>query len=232
MVSQQDIYTLARKEGLSKGNAKIAAAVAMAESGGNPAAHNTTPPDNSYGLWQINMIGGLGPARLKQFGLSSNDQLFNPETNAKAMKAVSQTGRSFDAWSTYKDGAYHKFIGVNVTAGEKNVNSASWLASLLKDAALAAIPGGALLGPVGGAIGGTKDALDRIADGLGESVHAIDATAGWVSNAHNWVRVGFVIGGGLILVVGLFRILDSTSAGQAANKAALTVAGTAAKVAI
>lgn len=40
-----------------------AVAVAMAESSGDPRAHNDTYQDNSYGLWQINMLGDPGPAR-------------------------------------------------------------------------------------------------------------------------------------------------------------------------
>ena len=35
-------------------------AIALAESGGKSGAHNTTCPDNSYGLWQINMLDEPG----------------------------------------------------------------------------------------------------------------------------------------------------------------------------
>jgi hypothetical protein len=44
-------------------DAVVAVAIALAESGGNPAAHNPVPPDDSWGLWQINMRGHLGPVR-------------------------------------------------------------------------------------------------------------------------------------------------------------------------
>src|SRR5215831_6757861 len=48
-----------------------AVAVAMAESGGHPTSHNTNAGtgDNSYGLFQINMLGSLGPARMQQYHL-------------------------------------------------------------------------------------------------------------------------------------------------------------------
>jgi hypothetical protein len=87
-----------------------AVAVALAESDGNPDAHNGVPPDNSYGLWQVNMLGDLGPDRRRQFGLSSNDQLFDPATNAKAAYAISDDGKSFEPWSTYTDGAYRSHL--------------------------------------------------------------------------------------------------------------------------
>jgi hypothetical protein len=81
----------------------------MAESSGNPRAHNSTPPDNSYGLWQINMIGNLGPARRQQLGISSNEQLFDPATNAKAAKMIKDS-QGWNAWTVHKTGAYKKFM--------------------------------------------------------------------------------------------------------------------------
>lgn len=88
-----------------------AVAVALAESGGNPNAHNgnANTGDDSYGLWQINMIGSMGPARRKQFDISENTQLYNPNTNASAAYAIyKQSGNSFTPWSVYKSGAYVK----------------------------------------------------------------------------------------------------------------------------
>lgn len=91
--------------------APLAAAIALAESGGNPAAHNgnSGTGDDSWGLWQINMIGSLGPARRSQFGLSSNAQLADPGTNARAAVAISQGGKNFTPWTTYTSGAYRRF---------------------------------------------------------------------------------------------------------------------------
>jgi Lysozyme like domain len=73
---------------------------AMKESMGRPFAHNknSNTGDNSYGLFQINMIGSLGPARLKQFGLKSNKELFNPATNAKIAFIMSNGGKDWSAW--------------------------------------------------------------------------------------------------------------------------------------
>lgn len=89
------------------------AAIAIAESGdpdhpekgANPQAHNSKPPDDSYGLWQINMLGQLGPVRRKQFGITDNTQLFDPMTNAKAaVDILKHQGPT--AWSTYSNGKY------------------------------------------------------------------------------------------------------------------------------
>ncbi|HEV7975481.1 transglycosylase SLT domain-containing protein [Amycolatopsis sp.] len=87
-----------------------AVAVALAESGGNTRAHNATPPDNSYGLWQINMLGGMGPERRKQYHLDSNAELFDADANAKVANSLSQDGKSWTPWSTYTNGAYRDHL--------------------------------------------------------------------------------------------------------------------------
>ncbi|MEV6906098.1 transglycosylase SLT domain-containing protein [Amycolatopsis sp. NPDC051071] len=102
-----------RGEGLT-----TAVAVALAESGGNTRAHNATPPDNSYGLWQINMLGGMGPERRRQFDLGSNSELFDPATNAKAANKISHDGRSWTPWSTFTNGAYRCYLPAARKAAE------------------------------------------------------------------------------------------------------------------
>ena len=108
-VSPQEIRSLALGAGFTSDQARIMEAIAMAESGGNAAAHNTTPPDNSYGLWQINMFGDLGPERRALLGLSSNEQLFDTAVNARAAKAIFDS-QGFGAWSVYKSGRYIEFL--------------------------------------------------------------------------------------------------------------------------
>lgn len=80
--------------GGSKLNAAMAAAIAMAESGGNP---NSTDDDSNgtadRGLWQINSTHG---------SLSSYD----PLTNARAAVQLSNNGTTWRPWCTaYSDGA-------------------------------------------------------------------------------------------------------------------------------
>jgi hypothetical protein len=72
----------------------------MKESTGRPYAHNenSNTGDNSYGLFQINMIGSLGPARREQFGLASNENLFNPLTNAAIAYIISDGGNDWGPW--------------------------------------------------------------------------------------------------------------------------------------
>ena len=78
---------------------------AMKESTGRPMSHNNNKStgDNSYGLFQINMINSLGPARLKQFNLESNDDLFDPVRNAEIAFFMSNGGKDWSAWHGITD---------------------------------------------------------------------------------------------------------------------------------
>jgi tape measure domain-containing protein len=102
---------LAKAAGFNDRDARIMAAIAMAESGGRSMAHNPNAAtgDNSYGLWQVNMLGRMGPERRRQFGISRNEQLFDPATNAQAARQVFQS-QGFGAWSVFRSGAYKQFL--------------------------------------------------------------------------------------------------------------------------
>lgn len=109
-ISDAEIARYARSAGVTGDNVAIAVAIALAESGGNTTSHNPIPPDDSYGLWQINMLGSLGPDRRRQFGLSSNSQLYDPATNARAMYSISGGGKNWKPWTTYTSGKYRMFM--------------------------------------------------------------------------------------------------------------------------
>jgi len=90
---------------------EIAYAVVLAESGAKASAHNDdeTTGDDSYGLFQINMLGDMGPERRKLYGLKDNKDLFRPPTNARVAYELSEAGKNWQPWSTYNDGKYKKF---------------------------------------------------------------------------------------------------------------------------
>ncbi len=87
-------------------------AVGMAESTGNPGAINNNPAtgDLSYGAWQVNMIGGMGPQRRRQFGLANNDALLDLPTNARVAKSIFDS-QGINAWGAYTDGRYKQYMG-------------------------------------------------------------------------------------------------------------------------
>lgn len=85
-------------------------AIAMAESGGNAAAHNNRGED-SRGIGQIN----IGPGA--NTDLAGFD-LFDPAQNAKAMRIVYDR-QGPGAWSVYSNGMYQQYMnGAPTSYGE------------------------------------------------------------------------------------------------------------------
>lgn len=100
-------YTYAQLEGLwiqyggNKAVAPTAAAIAMAESGGNPNAFNGADPSGgSKGLWQIN-------------GAHGAQSSFDVATNTRAAIAISGDGKNWQPWSTFSSGAYRKYLNAS-----------------------------------------------------------------------------------------------------------------------
>lgn len=203
MATQAQLYAALVAAGMPAGRARVGAAVGMAESGGNLRAHNGTPPDNSYGPWQINMIGALGPARRAAYGLHSNDDLFNLATSARVAKAISHNGANWGAWSTFKSGRYKTYLGATLPAGGAG-GTGSTVDAGLHLPGLSDIPG--------------VDTLTAPFRDFGKIIDAVQKTAAWVSDASNWVRVLYVLGGVVVTVVGLDMLVNSTGPGRAATK--------------
>ena len=84
-----------------KGEAlRYAWAIVMKESRGNPLSHNGNRDtgDNSFGLFQINMVDSLGQDRREKFSLEYNAQLLNPVVNAKIAYHMSNQGENWKSW--------------------------------------------------------------------------------------------------------------------------------------
>lgn len=189
------LVQLAQQAGWSADEAPKIAAIAMAESGGRSGALNDNPAtgDRSYGLTQVNMIGGLGPARLKQFGLSSNEDLFDPITNLRAAKAI-RDSQGWNAWSVYRSGKHAQYLpgaqqaaaaGGDATPGGGGADPSGFsLASLLappEQTPAAPKPSGqgfnigaiaaAGLAPIGAATGAQRFAAE--APGIADALSAV-----------------------------------------------------------
>jgi hypothetical protein len=93
------LRALARSVGFPEERLDVAAAVAMAESSGYPAA--VGDQGKSFGLWQINHPShpSYEPALL-----------LTPAYNAQAALAISKGGTDWQPWTTFRNGAYQKFM--------------------------------------------------------------------------------------------------------------------------
>lgn len=137
-LSVGQLKALALAAGFNDRDASIMAAIAMAESGGRSAEHNNNAAtgDNSYGLWQVNMLGRMGPERRRNFGIGSNEALFDPAVNASAARKVFES-QGFGAWSVFKSGAYRQFL-----PGAMRAQAGAPPAPMLPGAPAAGLPAG------------------------------------------------------------------------------------------
>jgi hypothetical protein len=102
--SDEELVKMLRAVGFEGKALKVAWAVVKKESNGRPLAFNgnVKTGDNSYGIFQINMIGGLGVARRDKFDLDSNKDLFDPVVNAQIAYYMSNEGSDWSAWGVGK----------------------------------------------------------------------------------------------------------------------------------
>ena len=232
--SASEMATLAKGAGFDSATAKIMGAIGMAESSGNPQAHNTNAStgDNSYGLWQINMIDPYGSGRRKSFGISSNDQLFSPTVNAHAAYVIYKQ-QGLRAWSTYKNNDYKKYLSSSGTASSglgtgytqadyKSYSANGRTVDLTKAPAgqtqaawndlLRVFPpyeiyklfqGDAVPDVLENSVPGLS-AVDAIASSIGKG-------ASWISTPSNWLRVLYVVGGAAVLIAGIAYIGKGTA---------------------
>lgn len=85
--------------------APMAAAIAMAESGGNPNAQNSANSNGTIdrGLFQINSVHGA-------------QSTFDLASNIRAAIQISNNGSNWQPWSTFSNGAYRRFLTPGASA--------------------------------------------------------------------------------------------------------------------
>lgn len=196
MQSPTDIGALAFGAGVHDiTNLANAIAVALAESGGNEKAHNTKPPDDSYGLWQINLYGDLKAQRMTQLGLKAPTDLYDPATNAHAMAVLSNNGASWGPWSTYGSLAYRAFYPGALAIATTTVQAAGTIGAVetAVDTAASAYHG-----------------VVAIAKFFGEAVKWLIKAGTWLAKRENWNRIGKVVIGGALVLVGIGTMAGTT----------------------
>ena len=111
-LTDSQLVELLKAVGFKGKGLKTAWAVAKAESNGRPFAFNgnTKTGDSSYGIFQINMLGNLGPDRRDKFELDLNAELFSPVMNAQIVYHMTNGGTDWSSWSSYNKGAIKKWL--------------------------------------------------------------------------------------------------------------------------
>ena len=180
--SLSQLLSYAQGAGFTGQSANTAAAIAMAESGGNPNAINYSDPGGSYGLTQIN-----GAA----WGPGATSTLGNPSEAFNQMFNISQGGTNFTPWSTFNNGSYLNFLnGVGSATGSSgglgsglgNFGAGSWMQNLF----------GGPNSPVGSQLG--SGGITSLAGGSGSS------QTSWLAS------IGYFLLGLVLLGIGAFLL--------------------------
>jgi hypothetical protein len=172
------IAWFAQQAGFTGNAVATATAIALAESGGKTAVVSPANSNGShdYGLWQIN--DNAHPDLL-----TADAQWWVAGFNAQmAFKIYTGSGNTFNAWSTFKNGAYLVHMPAAQLAATNPESSGTVQAGPNTTYS-------ELAGPLGGIAEGAK--------ALGSFAFKMMA---WGASPANWSRVAFVaIGGGLVI---------------------------------
>lgn len=173
----------------------IATAVALAESNGQVDAQNyNTNGTTDYGLWQVNSV------HFTESDWSSEwvpPNLLIPENNARAAYHVWQ-GSGWQAWSTYTSGKYLAYIpraqkayvasGASGARGNVHIPTSMSIFGISTPNWLGGFSGPSLIGTPANAVQSVSDFF------------------------HNFSLMNFlkIIGGGLLLLLGIYMLIKAT----------------------
>lgn len=217
----QQIAGYAQAAGFPPEELARATAVALAESGGDPAAsHVNTNGSVDYGLWQINTVHG---------GLLNQGDKFNPLDNAKmALTVWRGAGNKWTPWAAYNNGSSQGFMAQATLAAAKPVPPASPAGASASASATASGETGQAGGTAQGSAVATNPVADAISSALSPLTGLADAVTGLVEkiktvlNVNFWWRVGAGILGVIMILASFVMISGQSSTVQGAVKLVAT----------
>lgn len=236
------IYITARAAGFTVYPAVTATAIAMAESGGDPAnIGDVKLEDATYGP----SVGLMQVRSLKsETGTSKSrdaNKLTDPLFNMKAAYSISLGGTNWLPWSTYTTTdpkhSYKQFLpeaqGARLASDpiltQKLAVKKDWATILFEAGVNAVVPGGALINAGGAATAGAGALADAINTSVGNPLDAAKAglallskAGAWMGDSHNWGRVALVVAGSAGVLAGL-SMLARAGAGPVSSVAAAPV---------
>lgn len=178
-----------------------ATAVALAEHRGNvdTAAVSAT---GDVGIWQINV---------RSHPQWTAAQLKDPQTNATAMREISNNGKSFAAWTgTYVRGLHLAYMSQARSAVDSVSGSVSDL------------PLSERLGDVAGA--NPLEVAEDVAGSIGRLAETLGGFLEWVTDPDTWRRIALVVAGGGVVLVGVTVLARGTELGETVEDVATNVA--------
>jgi hypothetical protein len=182
--------------GGNKNEAPTAAAIALAESGGNPRQESSNANGSiDRGLWQINSVHG---------SLSTTDV----RGNAIAAVKIFRENQGWSPWTTYKNKAYlrelnaHAHEGINL---EKAVEPQSGLFGVFEGKV-----------PFFSKEGKTEENLEHKFEKFNplDWGQELGEILGFLGSAAGWARIGKVLLGGTLLAIAVVELAKVGSGGD------------------
>jgi len=162
--------------------------IAYLESGLIDNCHGVGPVDDSYGLWQINTLGGNWNTIKRDYGLTNKEQLFDPATNARVAAGFLKpnVGKppiiAFHPWiGTYQKALQAFANGTAIYTGKEEPNAS----------------------PAGPQIPGVVPTLPQITNPLDTIGSALDGLKKFfeiITSASFWKRLGIGLLGALVII--------------------------------
>lgn len=189
-LSTDELKRLWVQAGGNPAAASTAAAVAYAESSGNPGAMGdiklqTSTWGPSVGLWQIRSLNAQrGRGGQRDAGANTD-----PLTNARNAVAISNNGTNFGPWSTFKSGAYRRYL--NGAAGGS-----------LPAGVTAPGAGGKPTDPLGGVVDSITNAIGAPFGSIADSLSVIHK----LTMPETWVRIMAGLFGFGLVGIGVYTL--------------------------
>lgn len=199
-----------------------ATAIALAESGGDPAATNhNTNGSYDYGLWQINTVHG---------GLLNQGDKFNPLDNAKmALTVYKGAGNKWTPWSVYKSGVYRAQLLKGTAGAAKPTTVGAAPAVAAWQPPLVSPEGEPMTNPEGEVIPPSTP-LDSAAASLGSVVTSLQTMTDTLTSAVTtllsggfWLRVGAFLVGAILIAVSLLKLSGAEKLASAIPKVPIPI---------
>lgn len=116
-----------------------------------------------------------------------NQHIWSPQRASEGWRLMEDRG---SATANHKD---HVHVSFNSTAGTGTAASAAYIPGIPD------IPGVPDAGDViGGAVG--------LGQGAADAIGKVGQFFAWISDGHNWVRIGYFVGGVILIIFGLIRL--------------------------
>jgi hypothetical protein len=214
-LTPNQIAQLAYNAGFRGSALRMAVAIALAESSGDPNSYNpelqagTKKNHGSRGLWQI-----YGTAHPEY----DNAEMFNPVSNANAaFQVYKQAGNRFVPWSTFNNGSASKIsqkLNVDLPTGEVNLSSGA--ASDITGGAIGGMLTGGMIGGLTGAGASAGQAIeqnvtDQIKPNISISLLPENVKQGIENIDPQFVKKSMIFGflGFLFLTIGLIMLISA-----------------------